>query len=550
MNRPDTNKTKNWLAFLLIAAFIALSLLPDLRPLRTVRFYYDWFERPNIDLLDMEFEIDPAMRYSPGFGRDSFRSLAYLSAVKFFHLLIPYRLICLRVLSVTSSCLALFALYRLALRLFSGTIALLFLLLLTTSPMYVESMRAYGFIPLTNMVVTIACYFLAASINGRQSVIKVLLLALTAVASLSLYKVGTLVIFFPLIFYGLYWKAHWRKLLLFVAATVAVITVLDVALGEPGFNYQEFVLGGREWLQDHPEQADETYIGRVGLKARLLQNVEQAAGYLFQIDRSYFSTKGDWEHRQRLFNVVYTPFFWLGLLISLWKRKKSHVFLLIWFFLFFMVPFFSSGIHHIRIVQALNPIYFFITLGLYSTFAFLKGKYPTGQFRKAIPAIFLAVLALTAGYDIYEYFGKVTKPYYNYSRSQLEQLTKFISEQADQAESIFYNERMADLIWGNPWFDSRFSDIGFISRMNLNNQRGRPIGIERQVRLAAQEGGDALFILAYPYSEADCHPEEEYSVPLNFIGGIPDEFGDTVSVIRINGMEEICFIYVKKQSQL
>ncbi len=534
------------MAFVLIAGFVALSLLPDLRPLRTVRFYYDWFERPNIDLLEMEFKINPAMRYSPGFGRDSFRSLAYLSAVKLFHLLVPYRLLCLRVLSVTSSCVALFFLYRLGLQLFSAPIALLFLFLLTTSPIYVESMRAYGFIPLTNMVVAMAGYFLAASLNGKKSVIKVLLLALTATASLSLYKVGTLVIFLPLIFYGLYWKVHWRKLLLFVAAMITMITILDLTLGKPSFDYKEFFLGGREWLQDHPEQADEVYLGRIGLKSRLLQNIEQAAGYLFQIDRSYFSTKVGWEHRPRLFNLVYTPFFWLGLLTCLWRRKKSHVFLLIWFALFFMVPFFSSGIHHIRIVQSLNPIYLLVALGLYGTFAFLIKKFPSGRFRRVVPAISLAVLALAAGYDIYEYFGKVTRPYYKYSRAQLEQLARYISERANRAGSIYYNERMSHLLWGNPWIDNEIVDIGFVSRLNRSDQRGRPAGLEKQVRLAIREGGDVLFMLAYPYSEQDCHPEEEYSAPLEFIRRIPEELGDTVNVFQIDGMKELYFIYVNK----
>ena len=130
--------SRKWWIAVLIGLFVALAILADLWPVKTTYFYI--YSRVD-GLLTMDLPLNPAMRYAAGNGIHSTESFIYVLAVKLFYLLIPYRFFCLRAVSICSTAISLFFLFKLAALIFCRQIAFLFLFLLITSPIYLESMR-------------------------------------------------------------------------------------------------------------------------------------------------------------------------------------------------------------------------------------------------------------------------------------------------------------------------------------------------------------------------------------------------------------------------
>ena len=542
-------RSQNWLMILLICIFLVMTFLGDgLYPCKNVRFFYDWPSRYNIDMLTMRLQLNPAMRYSGGHGSDSFQSLVYVTAVKFFYFLIPYRLLCLRLVSVFTTCIALFFLYHLAVFLFRPVVGAIFVFILVTTPIYVESMRAFGFIPITNMIVVIACYFLAVSMDKRKIFIKVALLALSSFITLSLYVLGRLVIFFPIAFYCIYLKQSWRKLLLFLLIFISLILIPDLILGDIHFNLKRFILVGNEWLVCHlsgawlKENPQGTAIDLLGY--RLSSNIKIAAEYLFQIDRKHFTTKELWTCKPRLFNIAYTPFFYIGLIICVWKKRKSNIFLFVWFFIFFAVPLLSSHMPVRRVIFSLNPIYLFIALGMWSSFKFIYSKLKINRHKLILICISALFLASVGSLDIYEYIFNAAKPYYKYSHKQLKQLAVFISDRGKEVESIKYNARAPMLIWGNPHFDNSFIDMNIVGKMDIAGKRGEPHTLKEQVRKDIRVGISSLYIYSSVYAPDDYDEEEESFYP--DIQWIEKNLADEVEISQVQGIEEVYFLIVKQ----
>jgi hypothetical protein len=210
---------------------------------------------------------------------------------------------------------------------------------------------------------------------------------------LSLYLIGRLVILLPIIFFLVYIKADWRKMLLYLLFLVGLILIIDFSFKSRSFNPKEFFLcsikdvgfeltgTAYEWLgvrdaEDH-EEIKKYELGQwkrsESLKFVLRDNIQYAFGYLAGLNRVHFSDKDCYS---RLFNIVYTPFLLLGFLICIKRRNRSTILLLLLFCLFFLVPLFSSRIEPRRLMFSLCPIYLLIALGIRFVYLLLlKVKY-------------------------------------------------------------------------------------------------------------------------------------------------------------------------------
>jgi len=534
----------NLLAGALILWFAVLAVLPDVRPLKTTRFYYNCFNRRSIDMLAMRFRLDPAQRYSPGFGWDSFNSLPYLAAAGLVHRVLPWRLASLRMVSVLSSSLGLWCVYLLLRRLYSAPLGILALALLATSPVYLEGMRAYGYIPFTNAVIAVMVWLLVSSLGARGGYGAAAAMGVLGVALLSLYRVGGLVLFLPLVVYGLRLREGWKKLLVYGGTLMLTVLALDLCLGDTHFRPGEFLFGGIEWLEDNPQGPPEPFLQRMGV--RLRQNSAIALRYLFSIARQPYGFQAGEVCQHRLFNPVYTPFFWLGAAACIWKRGRLEGLLLIWWLMFFLVPFLSTGIHDIRIAFSLVPMYALIALGL-DTAASWLARFPRAG-RWAAPGCLL-LLAPVFSYDVHEYLFRASAMVGGHSREQLRGMALALGAAAREAEVVRYNDSAGVRIWGNPYVDSRYIDMDFAFRMRKYPMRGDPAGLEGQVAAAVGEGRSQLFVVGlgrFPYDEDG--GESDSRSAREFIGRAKQLYGDRLLISVAPGLDEVYFLAVPRRN--
>ncbi len=472
----------------LIGLFVAFSIIADLWPVKNTYFYV--YSRVD-GLLTMDLPINPAMRYASGNGIHSTESLVYVLAVKLFYILIPYRFACLRTVSVVSTAIALFFLFRIAVLLFCRQIAVLFLFLLVTSPIYLESMRAIGFIPLTNMIVIIAAYFFISSLNSKKWAIKVAISALFGLLTLSLYLPGKLIIVIITIYGFLFLKRYWSKLILYLILIIAPILILDQVLDDISFDAKYAFQADGEFLMYSPSLSH--------LAERLTDNAEMVVGYLFHLGRRPFTEplSGLAEDcRSRIFNIAYTPFLFLGLAICLWRRGPGNVFLLLWFGVFFLGPILSTELSPRRFILALNPIYLLVAVGIWFSYRQITRRIVNPRAMKLFACCSLVFLAGIGGVDIFEFFFQVAKPEYAYSSNQLKEIAKLIDSEGQKADSILIDEiPMRNLIWGNPYFDKGFIDPDIAEKFIYPNQ------LQNYVTKLPQGEGGLLFLYPLPTSE-------------------------------------------------
>jgi Dolichyl-phosphate-mannose-protein mannosyltransferase len=544
-----SSRSQRWLVVILISLFILAAFLPDLWPCKVVTDAYTWIEPPMARALDMNWKVTLAMRYSMGGCEDYVRSLPYVAAVKLFYQLIPYRVFCLRLLSILSACVALFFIYRLAATLFCRTVGLICLFLLATSPVFIKEMRTFGFTAFSNAVVAIVCYLLAISLNNRKGGIKIAFLAFFSFLMLSLYVNGRLAIFFPIIFFSIYLKKYWKKLVLFLLLLIIPILILDYALDDKRFDPKEFVLVHNEWLKDNKGSIGELILFRLG------HNYNIACHYLSLKYRGFYDEACDDELQKpdRLINPVYVPFLFLGVIICFWNRKKSNIFLILWLFLFFIIPFASSDIGHRRISFSFAPLYLMIALGMWFCFRLLSRFFHSDKQRLKFAYFSLAFLLLLGSYNLYNYFSGVAKPNYNYSREQLKELALAIGERGKDADAIRYNRQTEQLIWGNPYFDRPFIDMKIASKLEFDGLEfdkfyrttRRPKKIKKQIEYARREGGNILYIHTFPPLENSDSEVDDLWWHYSDIQWVKKELGDKVVVYQVPGIKEVYFVYIK-----
>ncbi len=541
--------------FIFIGLFISIAFLGDLWPMKNVRVHaYAWFHPGNVAGLSMDFKLSPAMRYSFGSAARYYNSLAYLAPVRLVHYFIPDRLLSLRVLSILCSAFALLVLYRLTAILFCRGIGILFLFLLVTSPSYVENSRAFGYGPLTNLVICGMVYLLALILNRRKPVLKAALLSLLSYATLSLYVIGRLIIFLPVVVFVLYLKKYWLSLIVFSGLLIGLVLASDHIIGDTHFKIRDAILINHEWLQ--PREIDPSINVSV-IWGRFSENLRWVTRYL-SIKRSPFYHEGEenWMKPEAMINAVYWPFLCIGILICLTRRKTSNIILLGWFFLLALVPMISHWVSVRRFMYALTPIYLLIAIGLWWAYGFAIGLLPAGNtFRKRLPALMVICLSLIGGYNIHTFFSETARPEHTYSRRQLRLIASSISEKGDPAKVIRYNNAAMDLIWGNPYFDRPLIGKNIIDKMEYETlgPPRKPRDIFAQIEYAREEGGEVLYIHARQRPPAFfAVPEENAFIvgdpwwPDSKIKFVENNMKGEVMLTRLPGIPEVYFLYIPK----
>lgn len=523
-----SSSSQKWLIVGLISLFVLSALLADLWPSKNIYFHISL--KVN-NLLTMELKLNPAMRYAAGRGLNSGDSLLYTALIKLVYQIIPYRLLCLRLVSLISSVVGLIFIYRLSARLFNRSAAILVLFLLVTSPVYLESMRSIGWVSLTNSLVIIFCYYLFRVLNEAKAraFFSAGLLALIYYMLFSLYALGRMAIIPALVLFAVHIKRCWKATLVFSLILLLLIMIPDLLIGDLKFDFRNFIFVSGEWIGDRTAESWKGNIPTDWIK----DNLENALKYFIQYDRTYFQVPltrlgeaYDDVDKSRLFNIFYTPFFFLGLGICLWKRRTSDIFLLIWFFTFFLIPLFSSGVPLRRFFLILNPAYLLISIGLLA-FISTVSRFAREKKFKAIIICFPILLAATGGYDLYEFFFKVAKPNCRYSREQLKSVAEFIGNNSRKVSSITINVRDIDriaegLLWGNPYLDQPYIDL---SETRKFTQLGDCFNVAKHIDLARKEGTGILFLYPLPNlkTEFDDSQEELYSsIKSNFSRLPPD----------------------------
>ena len=525
---------REWWIAVFIGLFISFSILADLWPVKNTYFYV--YSRVD-GLLTMDLPLNPAMRYASGNGIHSTESFIYVLVIKLFYLLIPYRFACLRVVSVCSTAISLFFLFKLASVIFCRQIAFLFLFLLITSPIYLESMRAIGFIPLTNMIVIIAAYFFILSLNNKRWAIKIAISALFGLLTLSLYLPGKLIIMIIAISALIYVKRYWSRLILYLILIIAPILILDQVLDDISFDAKYAFQADGEFLMYSPA------ISR--LTERLTNNTEMVAGYLLQMGRRPFTEpfSGLLEDcRSRLFNIAYTPFFFLGLAICLWKRRSGTIFLLLWFGFFFLGPILSTELSPRRFILALNPIYLLVAVGLWFSYRIISRLIVTPSSMKRFACCSLIFLAGIGGVDLYEFFFQVAKPDHNYSNEQLRDIAKLINSHGKETAAIITDEMtMKDLLWGNPYFDKELISPEIPRKLVYLNKLQNYV-----TQIPDQEGG-ILYLYPFPDSRKNYTPDDLQLY--SDIQQVSDNINENIEVFQVPGIE-FYSILVKKGNKI
>lgn len=516
-----------WIMLGLIVLFVLSVFLADLWPARNV--YFLIFHKVD-SLLTMELPINAAMRYSAGHTENSCDSLPYVLLLKLIHIFIPGRLQVLRIASVAAALVALVCLYRMSSALFGRVIASIYLFLLVTSPVYLEGMRSFGFIPFTAALVAISTHLLFSTLNRKRTLVRVMLLSGCSFLLLSGYALGRVAIVFPLIIYGISPKRNWRKLIIYTVVLVSLIMVFDLASGDTRFDFKDWYTVGTEWMMNRSNQPL-----HIRNSHRVLRNTTDLADYFLQRDRTPFMepTSADDLTQARIFNPVYTPFFLAGLIFCLVKRKQNQVSLLLWAGCFILALLPTTELAMRRFIFALPPIYLLLALGLRRVYQALLHLAGSASRRRILLSVSLVFLCATGGYDLYEYFFRVARPKCDYSSSQLAEVAEYIEQQGREVSSIVigHSPIFLPLIWGNPHFDPRVVRVETAKKIVYEHQEG--ITLRGQIDRALYEGTGTLYLYPFfPGAEIEYGPELR-----NELRQLSEQPPPGVSVSRVPGVE-------------
>lgn len=456
----------------------------------------------------MRFNLTRAMAFFQGGSQGlPFHSFPYVVLVKLFYRLIPFRCLCLRAVSVFSSLIALGLLYRLSARLFCRPVALIFLLLLVTSPKYLEMFRAFGIVPISQVFLVAGAYVLVGSWDNRWAAGKMFLLALLGYALLTLYVVSRLFIFLPIGFFIVYLRSEWKKLVLYLAFLAAIVLVVRRTFPAARFDLVDSILIHSEWLM-----WDQGFIGNdtpsgLAIK-RLKNNANQVIRYLGIYRRPFRGSEGEWGTPDSLLPPVLAPFFLVGVFVCLREKSRRGVFLLLWLGIFLLAPLLADSVPPRRIIYAFTPVYLLAAVGLWLVFR-LGGMVFSGvRHRKIFASAAIAFLIALGGWGLGRFLFIETKPEYPYSRHQLKDLAIALARESGSVRVVRYNRGTEKLIWGNPYFDPRVIDMDMVEKLECDvlmfgsREKGvefgggeiRPVKIKEQAEFARREGGGILYV--------------------------------------------------------
>ncbi len=432
----------------LIGLFVVLALFAGNWPVKNI---YHGVDRGMILAFEPGLSWQVSKFLIPGHSDDSQMSVPYVALVRAVHRLFPDRLRAARVASVLVSALAL--LYKITASVFNETVGHLTLLLAATSPMMIETLRSFGFIPLSGLLVLVIIHAsMRLSAGGRplslRMIVGMLSLVASCVALWSLHVVARAAVVIPaLIFLFSGRRDPWAslKLALFVSAFAGLLFLAYNVSSPQEQGVEELLFVSPEWYASRE-------VGPV-LLARLGQNVPWGMRYL---TNTYRPPPEHSTHpiRARFFNIVWTPFFFFGLGTMVRCRPQGTLGLLSALAVLFLLPLASSGAHVRRMVYSLYPIYAILGHGVFMAHRWYKRclaprLHP--RLAASLPVIYLLGVVLA---DTYAYQFQVSRPVGNeYTDQQLRVFARVLLDEGEKAAFVlFTKERDAEnLFYGNPY---------------------------------------------------------------------------------------------------
>lgn len=464
---------------LLIGIFLLLSVGADLAwPSRKSYFATYTYTFKNFTVLH---PVPTGSYFTPGGGGQELYSPLYMGLLRACYRLVPHRLAAMRTLSIVCAVICLYLLFLTVRRLFSSPEAGLLLFLLATSPIYLESMRAFGYQSLSHLAVILTVYF---TVSSREKSGWAAAAAVAAFSTLALYVTARPAAAFPVLFYLLEPKKSWKRLLLYLAVFAALLTAAGLAERRPLTYPWRYFTSPEEQAGLWP--VEEGRVNWDGLSRHLARNSRLAAGYLLSTGRRPFA---DRESSSRLFNPVYTPFLLLGL-AGVWFRKRDgRNAILIMLFLFFLLPLASREIQPRRILVSIYPLYLLIVLGLSLTFRFVLRR------RELFGWLAIPALLAVGAWDLHEFVFRVSRPRLNYPRSELKAVARFVEENWREVSHIRYYKEIDELIMGNPYFVPQPEKIAGVANVFAEERRDPRRTLEI---FSSRVGEDLIYLYTDP----------------------------------------------------
>jgi hypothetical protein len=420
----------------LLFAFLALALGADLLP--GGRFHFE----AQLARMTPFFELDrltPSMRYYPGNAVNSFRSLPYMLCLKGVHALVPSRLLSLRLVSVAATAVSLVLMFHLAVRLFCPAVALLWMFCLVFSPVWLESMRAYGYLPFSRLFVVLGCFVLARPGEGKAVWGRATGLALSVYATLSLYLPAHLIFWLILVYLALDPRREWKTLALFLALFFGGTVLIDALIGDDPLNFRDFLLPeiGGEWVMRGTRLDWRLLPGHLVRNAPLLLRTLLPAGVFPPL--------------------LSAALIGAGTVLCLFLRRRSNLLALLWLGLFLFSPLTADAVPFRRIVFALDPVFLLAALSAWCAVRLAREAVPSVLLRRLLALSAVALLLFCAVVSSQGFLRETSRPEAKPSRGYLESLAAFILERGEASCLIMYDDPLSDLVWANPAFADRVS---------------------------------------------------------------------------------------------
>lgn len=428
--------------YVFIGIFVVLAFGADIKwPSR--KSYFATYTETFKNFTVLHPVMPPCLITPGGAGLENY-STPYMALLRLvYHYLIPHRLAAMRAVSVLCAALTLYFLARIVAKLFSPTVASLLIFLLATSPIYVESMRAFGYQAMSHLAAIMVIYF---AVRSLEKPVAAAWAGCFSALTLSLYVTSRTAAVIPILFLAVNLRRCWKSLLIYITVFTVAAVVAGAISGLAPLSFWKFYIFPEEQAGLWPVSPAEGKIIWGDFSDNLNRNSGLLAGYLLNIGRKPFTGR---DSASRIYNIVFTPFLFLGLAGLFREKRRAVLMVFIMAMLFLIVPMASKEIQPRRILMGIYPVYLLVAVGMRFIYRLIPRRNSPAR------AMSVAALLLVGGWDIHEFFFQVSRPRLNYPPAALRALAAFVESNWKNVPHIRYFKEIDDSIMGNPYFVPR-----------------------------------------------------------------------------------------------
>ena len=438
-NSPRVRSTlpARMLPVILVGMFIFLALAADLTPAKkyyfnTQRTVVETFSR----LEDLDFRSP-----LPFCGVCSYHeSLPYMVLLKTVHSFIPDRLFSLRLVSVFSGAAGLVIFYLIGKSLLSRPAALVAVYFLATNAAYLETARSYGYLSLSYAIALLTVLFGVWGCLKEHWQPWVILSAVSGYLLLYLYAPMRITAI-PLVVAGYFisGEERWRKILIF--GVVFAVLLFGFSLWQRSENgLISSIFQGDRW---------EEYGGTA-----IVRNLQPLTGYLFNLGRTTFATDTE---GSRLYHSVYLPFWIIGLLVCLLRRRRGHIILLLLMGLIALTRLPTHRLTPRRIVDILYPLALLTGLGMTAAVEYLSRLCTRKRIYQAVLAAGYLFLAGAGLIEVRHFFRDLSRPPHPVTTDELARLADSVLDKVNRYRLIFFPYEDLPYVHGNRYLVNRLT---------------------------------------------------------------------------------------------